>query len=71
MAAIAAEFIVPFGTSFVVFCEEDETCVSLRPAFLDLLLMHTKKILSLIKTWRLQPPRSLRLSVHHIHEIVD
>ena len=69
MAAIAAEFIVPFGTSFVVFCEEDETCVSLRPAFLDLLF--TKKILSLIKTWRLQPLRSLRLPVHHIQEIVD
>ena len=35
LAAIAAEFTVPFGTSFVVFCEEDETFVGLRPAFLD------------------------------------
>ena len=33
MAAIAAELTVPFGTSFVVFCEEDETCVTLRLVF--------------------------------------
>ena len=33
LAAIAAEFTVPFGTSFVVFCEEHETCVTLRLAF--------------------------------------
>ena len=32
-AAIAAEFIVPFGTSLVVFCDEDETRLSLPPAF--------------------------------------
>ena len=51
MAAIAAELTVPFGTSFVVFCEEDETCVTLRPAFRR--PSFYQKILSSIETWRL------------------
>ena len=52
MAAIAAELTVPFGTSFVVLFEEDETLCDLAAGISKTFFL-PKKILSSIKIWRL------------------